>query len=180
MTQWTQERRDAHAAMIKEKALAKQAARQNPAPSANSFSDEQKAAAKTALAEKRIETKRVPMGSARNILPVHDTPEGYVDRWIKASPGRIEKALASGREFVRDASVGDKTVDRGSSVGAVVHNEADGTPLYLMRIPKEYFDEDQKAKQEKSDRMEEGLRRPKTKQWGGFESESTISSGRLK
>lgn len=181
MAEWTPERKAAQSAMMKERhAKSGEAANPPSAPSANSFSDEQKAAAKVAFAEQRIETKRVPMGSSRGILPVHDTPEGYVDRWVKADPGRIEKALQSGREFVRDASVGDRTVDRGSSVGAIVHNENDGTPLYLMRIPKEYFDEDQKAKQEKVDRLEEGLRRPKTKQWGDFESESSISSGRLK
>ena len=182
---WTQERKDAASAKMKARHAAKTGgtAAIPPSaipPSANSFSDEQKAAAKTALAEKRIETKRVPMGSARNILPVHDTPDGYVDRWIKDSPGRLEKALKSGREFVREATVGDRQVDRGSSVGAVVHNDNDGTPLYLMRIPKEYYDEDQKAKQEVVDKKEDGLRRPKTKQWDGFESESTIGSGRLK
>jgi hypothetical protein len=104
--------------------------------------------------EVRLERKRkerVPFGTPKMRFPNRED-DGYVyrvfnDQWSK-EPGRIERAQAAGYEAV------DEPLSR-QPVGV---NE-DGSPIMgvLMRIPKEWYDEDQAAKQVELDKVDEQI-----------------------
>lgn len=103
---------------------------------------------------------RVPVGGTRNITAVNNTPEGYVDRWVNDTPGRVEKFKRAGYECVSAASIGDSGVDGShSESGIVTRDMGKGTTAYLMRQRHDYFQDDQKEKQRAVDASEESIRR---------------------
>ena len=107
------------------------------------------------------QVKRIPIHEARNILTVN-TPEGYVDRWVLDHPkGRIQRFIQAGYRHVSDPElqVGDESIDGDRAPGdAVAKPEGkSGNMLYLMRISKELYDEDQAAKQRVIDESEQEL-----------------------
>ncbi|MBW2647554.1 MAG: hypothetical protein JRE23_15545 [Deltaproteobacteria bacterium] len=133
---WTQERKDAASKRMKE----------------------QNAAKKTA--EKR-ENIRVPIGAQRDITNVHDTPKGFIDRWVNDDGSRVEKFKAAGYEMV-DAAKMASTVDGSHAQNGVVSKDmGKGVTAYLMRQRDEYYSEDQSKKQKIVDRTEESMRRKK-------------------
>lgn len=105
--------------------------------------------------------KRQPVGF-RNRLVAKKQDPNYVYRFVNDIDDRIEMFKDAGYEMADMGRnmVGDKrmdnnpTVDKSISVGG-------GTRAYLMRIPKEFYDEDQKAKQARVDASEEGIKNPK-------------------
>ena len=108
---------------------------------------------------KREERKeRVPVGGTRDILTVINKDPNYVYRWVMDLPGRVEKFKLGGYDVVTDdLEVGQKTVDRESKVGSSVTKLSGTNVLILMRIPKEWYDEDQGAKQDKVNALEESM-----------------------
>ena len=101
---------------------------------------------------------RTPISGGRDILAVQNQDPNYVYRWVNDISGRIERFKAAGYEPVTaDVEVGTKAVDRNSKLGSVITRSVGGTiTAVLMRIPKEWYDEDQAAKQaqiDESDRM---------------------------
>lgn len=78
---------------------------------------------------------------------------GYVMRWFNDTPGRIDRARTGYWEFVRQSEVSlsesNKVLERNSDVGdkirAIVGVTDQNEPLYayLMKLKKEWFDEDQ-------------------------------------
>lgn len=96
--------------------------------------------------------KRIPVGGARDIITVRNQDPNYVYRWVfddPKRPGRIQRFLDGGYEFVtEDNEIGQRTVDRGSKLGSTITRPDSGGTLVLMRILKEWYDEDQAAKQE--------------------------------
>lgn len=98
--------------------------------------------------------QRIPVAGFRNKLGVYglDT-ENYEHRWVKDLPGRIEQFKLGWWEFVdsKDCKVGHRTVDKSTEMGSSVVSfpAGHGEVLYLMRIAKEHYDEDQKTKAEK-------------------------------
>jgi len=113
-----------------------------------------------------METKRArrtPVEGARNILTVLNKDPNYVYRFAAEDPvrpGRVAWLKERGYEVVtQDMEVGDKVVDKGSKLGsAVTRLGGGGITLVLMRQPKEWYDEDQKMKQEKVDALEEAMK----------------------
>ena len=82
--------------------------------------------------------------------------DGYVyrvfnDNWRK-EPGRIQRALDAGYEYVKD-----------DQSGTVVGTNEDGSAIngVLMRIPKEFYEEDQKLKQKEIDKVDAEINRGK-------------------
>lgn len=135
------------------------------------WTEEQKEAARVRMqqtneAKKTAEVKtsmRVPVGGHRDITAVKDTPDGYVDRWVNDNPGRVEKFKRAGYEHVESAGVGDSNVEGTHSEDGVVSRDmGKGVTGYLMRQRKDYYTEDQAAKQEIVDATEESLRRDKS------------------
>ena len=114
--------------------------------------------------------KRVPFGTPeRRFNPPED--DGFVyrvfnDNW-RHKPGRIERARKAGYELVNHGRSGESvgTNEDGSEINGV-----------LMRIPKEFYDEDQGLKQRQVDRVDEQIHRGKfdkklTQTYGGVKSE---------
>ena len=103
---------------------------------------------------------RTPISGGRDILAVKDQDPNYVYRWINDTPGRLERFKAAGYEPVTATlEVGDKAVDRNSKLGSVITRSVGGVlTAVLMRIPKEWYDEDQAAKQAQIDESDKALR----------------------
>lgn len=103
--------------------------------------------------------KRVPVGGPRNILSVANQDPNYVYRFVNSSiPGRVARFELGGYEVVpnEDVVVGDNVVDKGSVLGSATTRSGGGNViLVLMRIPRDWYDEDQAAKQEAIDSLEQ-------------------------
>lgn len=104
----------------------------------------------------RERKQRTPVGGARDILTIPGMDPKFHYRWVRDNPGRIQRFQEGGWEVVTDdLEVGQNTVDRNTKLGSgVTKASGDGGVLVAMRIPKEWFDEDQAAKQAKLDAME--------------------------
>ena len=92
---------------------------------------------------------RVPV-SQRNILTVKGKDPNYVYRVVNDQDDRIAQFLEGGYELVEKETtdVGDKRVSSGTPVGSKQHlSVGQGTKAYVMRIKKEFYEEDQAAKQ---------------------------------
>lgn len=107
--------------------------------------------------------KRIPVSGARDIITVRDQDPNFVYRWVfddPRRPGRIQRFLDGGYEFVQDEhEIGQKTVDRGSKIGSTISRPDSGGTLVLMRILREWYDEDQLAKQERINDLENTMYR---------------------
>lgn len=120
---------------------------------------------------------RVPVSGPRDVLTVADKDPNYHYRWVNDTPGRIDRFLNGGYEYVQKAGeIGQNTVDRGSKLGSVVTRSVGGIlTAVLMRIPREWYDEDQEAKQDEIDRLEDSMRQEATQdRYGSL----TIETGR--
>jgi hypothetical protein len=77
---------------------------------------------------------------------------------------RIATFLEAGYEFVKPSgeSVGESTIDSVKQVGSRVTKSAGygGLKLYLMFLPKKFYDEDQLIKQREIDEIENTMREP--------------------
>lgn len=104
--------------------------------------------------------KRIPVSGARDLLTVAEQDPNYVYRWVNDKEGRLKKFKRGGYEVVTsDNEVGQSTVDRGSKLGSAITKSVGGAvTAVLMRIPREWYDEDQKAKQDNITALEETMR----------------------
>ena len=117
-------------------------------------------------------TVRVPFGGPR--LKLQLSPQDMklfkkremVPYWFNDEAGRIERALGAGYNFVDPKFAGSlgqgalhqdgQDPESGVRVSLVV-NKDPVIRAYLMEIPKEFYDEDQAAKQAKNDQVDEAL-----------------------
>jgi len=107
--------------------------------------------------------KRVPLGT-RNRLSYPER-KGYHRRVFNDDHDRIQRALGAGYEFVTESGLtgGDPRAGDASQMGAKVSKQVGfGTTGYLMEIPDEYYNEDQKAKQERLNLQEAQMKRERT------------------
>lgn len=108
-----------------------------------------------------VRPKRTPI-SGRNILTVKGKEPGYEYRIVNDAGDRIEMFKDAGWELVdsKDVTVGDRRVDRTTSEGSKAQvSVGQGTKAFVMRIPKEYYDEDQAAKNKQIDALEESMKK---------------------
>lgn len=118
-------------------------------------------------------TKRVPLGSFRRKLTVDDDfvkkmdRDGYKLRWINDDGrSRIEQAQQAGYSFVTSDGLeqigdqGDGNTDPGQRISQVVGTTDDGAPMraYLMAIPKDWYEEDQREKQKHVDEIDKAIK----------------------
>lgn len=114
-----------------------------------------------------------PMSSG---VPKLDVPErdGYVRRWIRSDPGRIQRAMQAGYKFVDENEVmlnnfdlgGDAknsgNTDLGTRVSVISGDEADSTGqpsrLYLMEVPLEVYEYSRKMMGDRNESIAEALR----------------------
>jgi hypothetical protein len=103
---------------------------------------------------------RVPVGS-RNVLTVKGKDPNYEYRIVTDKEDRVTQFLEAGYEIVADdaADVGDKRVQTASSIGSKKHiSVGQGEKAFLMRIKKEWYQEDQLAKQRRVNEVESSIR----------------------
>ena len=104
----------------------------------------------------RGRTRRTPVGQ-RNVLTVTGKDPNYVYRIVNDSGDRIQEFLEAGYEMVEAGSVrvGDKRVNTASAEGSVSQiSVGQGQKAFVMRIKKEWYEEDQEAKQVRVDQLE--------------------------
>ena len=123
---------------------------------------------KVDAAIKRERPRRTPLDGARDILTVYDKDPNFVYRWVRNDEGRIQLFQERGYEVVaRTHKVGEKTVDSGSQLASAVTKFGGGNvTLVLMRIPKEWYDEDQAAKEAAIAATEATMKRAGEGQYG--------------
>lgn len=93
--------------------------------------------------------KRIPVeGNLRNKLTVDGKDPGYEYRWVNDTDSRIEMFREGGWEVVtQKVQVGDKRVGEPTQeASAVTKAVGKQTTAVLMRILKEWYDEDQQSK----------------------------------
>lgn len=114
------------------------------------------------LEPQKPKRRRTPVDGARDILTVMNKDPNYVYRLVLSDiPGRVQYLTDRGYELVLDdgtTQVGMPMVDKGSNLNSVITVHAGGGKKYvLMRILREWYDEDQKAKQDKVAALEAAM-----------------------
>lgn len=105
--------------------------------------------------------RRTSIGT-RNKLSVKGKDPNFVYRIVNDTDDRISQFLEAGYEIVKDTSVqvGDKRVAVPSAEGSPVKvSVGGGTQAFVMRIRKDWYDEDQKAKAEQVNELEATMKR---------------------
>lgn len=108
--------------------------------------------------------KRTPLG-ARNRLTFGAQDPNFVYRVINDQDDRLQKAQEAGYEFVQsDQKLGDERVAEGGKLDSRVSKPVgNGVRGYLMRIPREYYTEDQQAKADRINATEEAMKPKQSK-----------------
>lgn len=128
---------------------------------------------KKKVSKKSDRKERVPFGAMRQKLQVDENAiPGYRLYWFSDKDLRIQDAEAAGYEFVYQheiGRVGERDVlpdqlDQGEKVIYAVDTTEQGLPLigYLMKIKKQWYEKDKKAKALRLAEMEESLKQPNT------------------
>lgn len=110
--------------------------------------------------EKRVARKSLFQRGPQAILGEKDP--NYVYRFVNDTGSRVANFQSAGYEFVEDKDlvVGDSRVFDPSDVGSAKRvTSNDGTTSYLMRIKKEYYEEDQAAKAALINETEQAMKR---------------------
>jgi len=109
---------------------------------------------------------RAAINGTRSVLGVSGKEPGYEYRIVNDVGDRVASMQERGYEIVTDQNVkvGDRRVanpvQEGSPVMASVGNGIKG---YVMRIKKEWFDEDQATKAQETNALEESIKRDANK-----------------
>lgn len=140
--------------------------------------------------KERSQRGRVPLGALHHKLSLEayaDQLEGFVPRWINDIPGRIQQAIKGGYEPIlrNDIKVGDGedlNQDMGTWVSEIVgRHEGTNQPMlaYAMKIRKEWYDEDQKAKLKPVDEVEAAIRNTGLQSNQGDNSNSYVKTANI-
>ncbi|HET8688192.1 MAG TPA: hypothetical protein VFM18_16280 [Methanosarcina sp.] len=108
----------------------------------------------------RGRVKRTTIGT-RNRLTVHNKDSNYVYRIVNDQDDRVAAFQQNGWEVVpaKDVRIGDKRVENASSTGSAAEiSVGQGTKAVVMRIPKDWYEEDQRAKAENIDALEQTMK----------------------
>lgn len=122
--------------------------------------------------------KRTPI-SGRNVLTVTGKEPGYVYRVVNDEGDRIAQFVAAGYELVDSSAVqvGDRRVDAAAPEGSKAQvSVGKGSKAFVMRIKDEYYKEDQAAKQERVNLLEQTMKQ-NAKNSADY-GDITVSSGR--
>lgn len=106
-------------------------------------------------------TRRAPL-ARRQLLNVVGKDPNYVYRIVNDDGDRVAQLQDVGYEHVPkdDVKVGDKRVENASSEGSLTQiSVGQGRKAYLMRIRKDWYEEDQKAKQDYVDETERATKK---------------------
>jgi len=119
------------------------------------------------------EFERVPVSGHRKILSVLGKDRRYVYRWVldrDENGGRIQRFRLGGYQNVsaEGLTIGQDMVFHSDDQGSIVRVPEGKSSdfLYLMRIKREFYDEDQKAKADEIAANEASIRQPIGRQGG--------------
>ena len=103
--------------------------------------------------------ERVSLGT-RNILTA-PKKRGYVRRFVNNEPGRVAQYEAAGYSVVKeDTQIGDPKIGKSSLPGsAAARPVGGGITTVLMEIREDWYNEDQKAKQDQILMSESDMKR---------------------
>lgn len=124
----------------------------------------------------RGRTQRTPVGT-RKVLTVSGKEPGYEYRIINDSGDRVQEFLDAGYELVENSSVrvGDKRVNAATAEGSKAQlSVGQGQKAFVVRIRKEWYDEDQANKQAHVNELESAT---KAKALDGTYGKLDISRG---
>lgn len=117
--------------------------------------------------QESVHPKRVPVSSNRAPLTVKGLDQTkYVARFVNDIEDRIAKFLIGGYQFVnRDKDgrvvVGEPTAGTSSAVDQRIKKPVGhGVTAYLMAIPREFYEEDQRNKEREIAAVEAAMKRP--------------------
>jgi hypothetical protein len=116
-------------------------------------------AKKSAKRPDRSKTVRQPLGQRNRLTFRGDMEEGYNYRVINDKDARLQDALDGGYEFVHSKEkLGDDSAAEGTAMDSrVAKPVGGGTTGYLMRIPNEFYEADQAAKEADIKKTEKGM-----------------------
>lgn len=120
----------------------------------------------------RTKRQRIPFSANRKRLDVDwvekDFEKKWVARWFNDQDGRVERAQAAGYALVKPEEVvglGDSELHQGNTdlnakVSKVVGRAEGNVPIraYLLKIPREFYEEDQAEKEKVNARVDEAIR----------------------
>lgn len=103
--------------------------------------------------------KRPPINGRGDVLTLSNTDDGYVYRVFNDKGTRVAQHKDYGWETVSadDITIGTRNTVKAGTVASVTVDSSDGTQGVVMRIPREWYDEDQKAKQTAIAKTEEQI-----------------------
>lgn len=116
---------------------------------------------------KRVERTPLFQRGPQSIAGTKDADYEY--RFVNDTGSRIANFQQAGYEIVSDLDlvVGDSRVSDATSVGSGKYvTSNDGTVSYLMRIKKEWFNEDQKAKAARIAETERAMNKDSASDYG--------------
>lgn len=116
----------------------------------------------------RTRPTRTPFGGLKLKLSAIPIP-GFHLHWVNEAPGRLEEATIGGYEFVDEqeqlapGQSRQANSDLGTRVRRLVGRGEDGNAqyAYLMKIPLDWYDQDQRELQAKVDAVDNMIRRAK-------------------
>ena len=114
--------------------------------------------------------ERIPVSASRAPLSVRGADhENYYYRFVNDVNDRIARFIDGGYVFVTKdgVEVGEPTVDTSPGLDTRVKRPVgQGVYAYLMRLPRELWNEDQKAKQRELDLIDDAIKRPQGAEYG--------------
>lgn len=106
--------------------------------------------------------RRTSINGGRNVLTVSGKDPAYEYRVVNDDGDRISQFEEMGYEVVKDQNitVGDRRIANPTKEGSPIQiSVGGGTKAYVMRIKKEWYDEDQAEKAKRIEESEKGMLR---------------------
>ena len=113
------------------------------------------------VASHAMRTNNTITSQVKTIVALREKDPNFQYRFVNDIGSRIHQMKEAGYEFVTDDDmvVGEARVSDPTSQGSAKRVVSkDGTVSFLMRQKKEWFDEDQKAKQDRVDELEQSMK----------------------
>ena len=112
----------------------------------------------------KMREARLPLGGMRSILAIEGEDPNYHYHWAvddNENGNQIKRLVAAGYEFVSHTEgirVGEAQVFRTEGLGSLLRVPAgDGRYHFLMRIPNEFYEDDQKRNAEQVNMTEQSI-----------------------
>ena len=103
--------------------------------------------------------ERIPVSGNRDILAVQNQDPAYIYRWVNDVDDRLYRFEQGGWEkLYGDIKVGQVSADSSKGASSIItKNVGAGRTAYLMRIRREWYEEDQSTKSKQIAEMEKAM-----------------------